>query len=99
MRYTEDITATDKYKKNYVDGFMKIIDKENIGAVEFKINPVYIKDLDFAECRYKTHKGEIYVKWERVSDSIELLVELDGNIKATYCNEQLKNGRNKFKVR
>ncbi len=47
-----------------------------------RIQPAFIKSLSFAEARYDSPRGEIFVRWERTGEGVDLRVRTDERITA-----------------
>ena len=58
-------------------------DENNPGLQHIKIQPCFVKDLDYVEAKTSVNNAEVMVKWERKYDQIFLTVSLPDSVKAT----------------
>jgi alpha-L-rhamnosidase len=74
------------------------INAEKLGEVKFLFQPQFIDDLTFAEGNYETVKGNIYVKWEKRGNNVDVIVDKAPGIELLYNGELLLDGENRFSV-
>jgi len=70
------------------------------GWQHFRIAPCFPSELMLAEGRVDTHMGEIYIRWQRQSGSIDILVDVPFGAEATLVlpdgERQLTSGSHAF---
>lgn len=76
-----------------------VIDEDNIGELNFIINPYIFDELEYAKCRYETNKGLICIEWNKNPDGcIVLTVDIADGVTAFYNGGRLKEGKNRFEI-
>ncbi|WEJ85016.1 family 78 glycoside hydrolase catalytic domain [Kluyvera intermedia] len=58
-----------------------IVDEDARGSDIIKIQPAFLDSLNFVECSHKTVRGNVYCKWQRLTQGIELVIKVPFNLK------------------
>jgi len=74
------------------------IDRTKPGELEFTLDPIFIKDIDYVNFEYNTVCGKIEVHWKRNGEQLTLNVNVSEGVKLRYHGEYLNAGENTFKI-
>ncbi len=74
------------------------INADKLGEVKFKFEPQFIDELTFAEGNYETVKGNIYVKWEKKGNIVDVIINKAQCIELLYEGMPLPDGESRFSV-
>ena len=74
------------------------INADKLGEVKFKFEPQFIDELTFAEGNYETVKGNIYVKWEKKGNIVDVIINKAQCIELLYEGKPLPDGESRFSV-
>lgn len=67
--------------------------------LSYNINPIFFKELDFANCTYDSLKGRISVSWKRQNDEIHLTIEKDDNVLLFHNGVRLDKNKTEFRYK
>lgn len=74
------------------------INQEKPGELEYILEPVFLKELDWVKCSYETVCGKIAVSWKRDAETIVLTVEKEPGVKLLYEGSELHAGKNIMRI-
>lgn len=65
----------------------------------YKLEPVFLADIDYVNCSYNSFQGRISVCWERKDGEIHLTVEREEGVSVCYQGKLLEKPVERFKIR